>query len=91
MINKKYNEFLPSMQSAEDLVSQVDGLSSNIDLLKAGIENEVTARSALGAVADSAQFHPELQAPPSWCVARGLGEEDSWLRTLDDITPKKCL
>lgn len=43
MINKKYNEFLPSMQSAEDLVSKVDGLSSNIDLLKAGIENEVTA------------------------------------------------
>uniref|UniRef100_A0A674ID94 Centromere/kinetochore protein zw10 homolog n=1 Tax=Terrapene triunguis TaxID=2587831 RepID=A0A674ID94_9SAUR len=42
MINKKYNEFLPSMQSAEDLVSQVDSLSSNIDLLKSRIENEVT-------------------------------------------------
>ncbi|CAM4613130.1 centromere/kinetochore protein zw10 homolog isoform X1 [Lepidochelys kempii] len=41
MINKKYNEFLPSMQSAEDLVSQVDSLSSNIDLLKSRIENEV--------------------------------------------------
>uniref|UniRef100_A0A8C3F8X1 Centromere/kinetochore protein zw10 N-terminal domain-containing protein n=1 Tax=Chrysemys picta bellii TaxID=8478 RepID=A0A8C3F8X1_CHRPI len=42
MINKKYNEFLPSMQSAEDLVSQVDSLSGNIDLLKSRIENEVT-------------------------------------------------
>ncbi|XP_065273523.1 centromere/kinetochore protein zw10 homolog [Emys orbicularis] len=41
MINKKYNEFLPSMQSAEDLVSQVDSLSGNIDLLKSRIENEV--------------------------------------------------
>ncbi|XP_074832958.1 centromere/kinetochore protein zw10 homolog isoform X1 [Carettochelys insculpta] len=41
MINKKYNEFLPSMQSAEDLVSQVDSLCSNIDLLKSRIENEV--------------------------------------------------
>ncbi|NXK37112.1 ZW10 protein, partial [Piprites chloris] len=41
MINKKYNEFLPSMQSAEELVAQVDGLSSNIDLLRASIENEV--------------------------------------------------
>ncbi|XP_074832959.1 centromere/kinetochore protein zw10 homolog isoform X2 [Carettochelys insculpta] len=40
MINKKYNEFLPSMQSAEDLVSQVDSLCSNIDLLKSRIENE---------------------------------------------------
>ncbi|EMP35129.1 Centromere/kinetochore protein zw10 like protein [Chelonia mydas] len=29
------------MQSAEDLVSQVDSLSSNIDLLKSRIENEV--------------------------------------------------
>ncbi|XP_029428048.1 centromere/kinetochore protein zw10 homolog [Rhinatrema bivittatum] len=41
MINKKYEEFLPSMQSAEDLVSQVDNLSSDIDLLKSRIENEV--------------------------------------------------
>jgi len=44
MINKKYDEFLPSMQSAEELVAQVDGLSSSIALLQAGIENQVTAR-----------------------------------------------
>uniref|UniRef100_A0A8C4WED6 Centromere/kinetochore protein zw10 N-terminal domain-containing protein n=1 Tax=Gopherus evgoodei TaxID=1825980 RepID=A0A8C4WED6_9SAUR len=42
MINKTYNEFLPSMQSTEDLVSQVDSLSGNMDLLKSRIENEVT-------------------------------------------------
>ncbi|NXD30264.1 ZW10 protein, partial [Spelaeornis formosus] len=41
MINKKYSEFLPSMQSAEDLVAQVDRLADNIDVLRASIENEV--------------------------------------------------
>lgn len=63
MINKKYSEFLPSMQSAEDLVAQVEGLASNIDLLKAGIENEVTPGG------HSAPFHPKSGAPtPSWGV-----------------------
>lgn len=43
MITKKYSEFLPGMQSAEELVVRVDGLARNIDLLRAGVENEVTA------------------------------------------------
>ncbi|XP_044138214.1 centromere/kinetochore protein zw10 homolog [Bufo gargarizans] len=41
MINKKYDEFLPSMQSAEDLVAQVNSLNRDVDLLKSTIENEV--------------------------------------------------
>ncbi|XP_068096888.1 centromere/kinetochore protein zw10 homolog [Hyperolius riggenbachi] len=41
MINKKYDEFLPSMQSAEDLVTQVNNLNKDVDFLKARIENEV--------------------------------------------------
>ncbi|KAM4704305.1 centromere/kinetochore protein zw10 homolog [Rhinophrynus dorsalis] len=41
MINKKYDEFLPSMQSAEDLVTQVHGLANDVDVLKSRIENEV--------------------------------------------------
>ncbi|XP_035884433.1 centromere/kinetochore protein zw10 homolog isoform X1 [Phyllostomus discolor] len=41
MISKKYSEFLPSMQSAQDLVAQVDKLSDDIDLLKSRIESEV--------------------------------------------------
>ncbi|XP_037697420.1 centromere/kinetochore protein zw10 homolog [Choloepus didactylus] len=41
MISKKYNEFLPSMQSAQDLVTQVDKLSEDIDQLKSRIESEV--------------------------------------------------
>ncbi|PIO23838.1 hypothetical protein AB205_0100420, partial [Aquarana catesbeiana] len=40
MINKKYDEFLPSMQSAEDLVTQVNNLNKDVDLLKLRIENE---------------------------------------------------
>ncbi|NWI37800.1 ZW10 protein, partial [Picathartes gymnocephalus] len=41
VLNKKYIEFLPEIQNTEELVAQVEGLTSNIDLLKAGIENEV--------------------------------------------------
>ncbi|KAG8569204.1 hypothetical protein GDO81_014295 [Engystomops pustulosus] len=41
MINKKYDEFLPSMQSAEDLVAQVNNLNRDVDLLKSTIDNEV--------------------------------------------------
>ncbi|KAF0873563.1 centromere/kinetochore protein zw10 homolog [Crocuta crocuta] len=41
LISKKYSEFLPSMQSAQDLVTQVDKLSEDIDQLKSRIESEV--------------------------------------------------
>ncbi|NXD64377.1 ZW10 protein, partial [Eolophus roseicapillus] len=60
MINNKYNEFLPSMQSAEELVSQVEGLCSNIDLLKAGIENEVQ-RDLNVAVAEFTELKQQLE------------------------------
>ncbi|XP_051668510.1 centromere/kinetochore protein zw10 homolog [Manacus candei] len=60
MINKKYSEFLPSMQSAEELVAQVDGLSSNIDLLRASIENEVQ-RDLNVAVAEFTELKQQLE------------------------------
>ncbi|KAM4646514.1 centromere/kinetochore protein zw10 homolog isoform 1-T1 [Amazona ochrocephala] len=60
MINKKYNEFLPSVQSAEELVSQVEGLCSNIDLLKAGIETEVQ-RDLNVAVAEFTELKQQLE------------------------------
>ncbi|NXH13021.1 ZW10 protein, partial [Bucco capensis] len=60
MINKKYNEFLPSMQSAEELVSQVEGLSSNIALLRAGIEHEVQ-RDLNVAVAEFTELKQQLE------------------------------
>ncbi|KFO69500.1 Centromere/kinetochore protein zw10, partial [Cuculus canorus] len=60
MINEKYNEFLPSMQSAEDLVLQVDELTNNIDLLKALIENEVQ-RDLNIAVAEFTELKQQLE------------------------------
>ncbi|NWZ68053.1 ZW10 protein, partial [Acrocephalus arundinaceus] len=60
MINKKYREFLPSMQSAEELVAQVEGLANNIDLLKAGIENEVQ-RDLNVAVAEFTELKQQLE------------------------------
>lgn len=41
MINKKYIEFIPSMEGAEELLDQVESVSKDIDLLKSCIENEV--------------------------------------------------
>lgn len=41
MINKKYIEFIPSMEGAEELLEQVESVSKDIDLLKSCIENEV--------------------------------------------------
>ncbi|KAJ7996962.1 hypothetical protein DPEC_G00223970 [Dallia pectoralis] len=41
MINKRYNEFLPSMQGAEELLWQAEELSKEIDVLKSCIETEV--------------------------------------------------
>ncbi|NXG01119.1 ZW10 protein, partial [Sakesphorus luctuosus] len=60
MINKKYSEFLPSMQSAEELVAQVDGLSSNIDLLRGDIENKVQ-RDLNVAVAEFTELKQQLE------------------------------
>ncbi|XP_015193095.1 centromere/kinetochore protein zw10 homolog [Lepisosteus oculatus] len=51
MISKKYDEFLPSMQSAEDLMRQVDAVSRDMDNLKSCIENE-TQKSLRDAIDD---------------------------------------
>ncbi|XP_065508090.1 centromere/kinetochore protein zw10 homolog isoform X2 [Caloenas nicobarica] len=60
VINKKYSEFLPSMQSAQELLAQVDGLAGNIDLLRAGIESEVQ-RDPNVAVAEFAELKQQLE------------------------------
>lgn len=41
MINKQYSDFLPSLQSSEELMLQVDAVSKEMDTLKNCIENEV--------------------------------------------------
>ncbi|XP_064424802.1 centromere/kinetochore protein zw10 homolog [Latimeria chalumnae] len=60
MINKKYNEFLPSMQSAEDLAMQVDHVSSDMDLLKSRIENEVQ-RDLTVAITEFTELKQQLE------------------------------
>lgn len=41
MIQKRYVDFLPSLQVSVDLVVQVDEVSKEMDILKTCIENEV--------------------------------------------------
>ncbi|CAL8365227.1 unnamed protein product [Lota lota] len=41
MINKRYKEFLPSLQASEELMGQVEKISKEMDALKSCIENEV--------------------------------------------------
>lgn len=41
MINKRYGEFLPTLQSSEELMVQVDTVSKEMDTLKNWIETEV--------------------------------------------------
>ena len=42
MINKRYKEFLPSLQASEELMDQVDKVSREMDVLKDCIDNEVS-------------------------------------------------
>lgn len=71
-ITSKYSEFLPSAQSAEELVSQVDGLSGSIELLRAGIEEQVgpAGLPRLLAASSSPTTHLRVLA---CCVQRGQG------------------
>ncbi|NXA04818.1 ZW10 protein, partial [Sapayoa aenigma] len=60
MIYKRYSEFLPSMQSTEELMLRVDQVSGNIDALRAGIENEVQ-RDVNVAVAEFTELKQQLE------------------------------
>ncbi|ETE72607.1 Centromere/kinetochore protein zw10-like protein, partial [Ophiophagus hannah] len=60
MINQRYVEFLPSMQSAKDLESQVEELSAGIDQLRSRIENEVQQDLTV-AIADFADLKQQLE------------------------------
>lgn len=44
MINKRYTDFLPSLQGSEELMVQVDEVSKEMDALKNCIENEVCVK-----------------------------------------------
>lgn len=44
MINKRYGDFLPSLQGSEDLMVQIDKVSKEMDVLKNYIDNEVCVK-----------------------------------------------
>lgn len=60
MINKKYTEFISSMEAAEELVDQVESVSKDIDLLKSCIENEVK-QNLHDAVTEYAKLKQQLE------------------------------
>uniref|UniRef100_A0A8C1SAX6 Centromere/kinetochore protein zw10 homolog n=1 Tax=Cyprinus carpio TaxID=7962 RepID=A0A8C1SAX6_CYPCA len=60
MINKKYIEFIPSMEGAEELLYQVESVSKDIDLLKSCIENEVQ-QNLHDAVTEYAKLKQQLE------------------------------
>ncbi|XP_022618181.1 centromere/kinetochore protein zw10 homolog [Seriola dumerili] len=60
MINKRYGDFLPSLQGSEDLMVQVDDVSKEMDVLKNCIENEVQQNIHV-AVAEYAKLKQQLE------------------------------
>uniref|UniRef100_A0A8C8ESG9 Centromere/kinetochore protein zw10 homolog n=1 Tax=Oncorhynchus tshawytscha TaxID=74940 RepID=A0A8C8ESG9_ONCTS len=60
IINKRYNEFLPSMQGAEALMGQAEEVSKEIDILKSCIETEVQ-HNLHTAVTEHAKLKQQLE------------------------------
>ncbi|XP_030637616.1 centromere/kinetochore protein zw10 homolog isoform X3 [Chanos chanos] len=68
MLNKKYSDFLPSMQAAEELMDQVETVSKDIDLLKSCIENEFD--TAIGEYQKALQEQKYVVAAEQYIKAR---------------------
>ncbi|XP_076607497.1 centromere/kinetochore protein zw10 homolog [Chaetodon auriga] len=60
MINKRYTDFLPSLQGSEELMVQVDEVSKEMDVLKNCIENEVQ-QNIHSAVTEYAKLKQQLE------------------------------
>ncbi|XP_045896851.1 centromere/kinetochore protein zw10 homolog isoform X1 [Micropterus dolomieu] len=60
MINKKYSDFLPSLQGSEELMVQVDAVSKEMDVLKNCIDTEVQQNIHV-AVAEYAKLKQQLE------------------------------
>ncbi|XP_062995110.1 centromere/kinetochore protein zw10 homolog [Elgaria multicarinata webbii] len=89
MINQRYIEFLPSMQSAKDLESQVEELSGNIDQLKSRIENEVQQDLNV-AIAEFAELKQQLERDTLiLSVLKQLQEFDTGLKQFSTLLPQK--
>ncbi|KAH0623348.1 hypothetical protein JD844_031587, partial [Phrynosoma platyrhinos] len=89
LIHQRYVEFLPSMQSAADLESQVQELSGNIDQLKMRIENEVQHDLTV-AIAEFAELKQQLERDTLiLTVLKQLQEFDTALKYLNVLLPQK--
>ncbi|XP_034995595.1 centromere/kinetochore protein zw10 homolog [Zootoca vivipara] len=89
MVNKRYIEFLPSMQSAKDLESQVEELSGNIDQLKSRIEIEVQHDLNV-AIAEFSELKQQLERDT--LVLSGLKqlqEFETALKQFNALLPQK--
>ncbi|KAM8897886.1 centromere/kinetochore protein zw10 homolog [Spinachia spinachia] len=60
MMNKRYSDFLPSLQASEELMVQVDEVSKEMDVLKNCIESEVQQNIHV-AVAENAKLKQQLE------------------------------
>ncbi|KAF7236947.1 hypothetical protein EYD10_16342 [Varanus komodoensis] len=89
MISQRYVEFLPSMQNAKELESQVEELSGNIDQLKSRIENEVQQDLNV-AIAEFAELKQQLERDTLvLCVLKQLQEFDAALKQVNALLPQK--
>ncbi|XP_070808733.1 centromere/kinetochore protein zw10 homolog [Pituophis catenifer annectens] len=89
MINQRYVEFLPSVQSAKDLESQVEELSVGIDQLRSRIENEVQQDLNV-AIADFADLKQQLEREMLvLSVLKQLQEFDTALKQFGTLLPLK--
>ncbi|XP_053125841.1 centromere/kinetochore protein zw10 homolog [Hemicordylus capensis] len=89
MINQRYVEFLPSMQSAEELESQVEELSGKMDQLKTRIENEVQQDLNV-AIAEFSELKQQLERDTLiLSVLKQLMEFDTSLKQFNALLPQK--
>ncbi|XP_039206446.1 centromere/kinetochore protein zw10 homolog [Crotalus tigris] len=89
MINQRYVEFLPSVQSAKDLESQVQELAAGIDQLRSRIENEVQ-QDVNVAIADFADLKQQLERELLvLSVLKQLQEFDTALKQFATLLPLK--
>ncbi|XP_066495731.1 centromere/kinetochore protein zw10 homolog [Tiliqua scincoides] len=89
MINQRYVEFLPSMQSAKDLESRVDELFGNMDQLKSRIENEVQCDLNV-AIAEFSELKQQLERDTLvLTVLKQLQEFDTHLKQFHALLPQK--
>ncbi|XP_063166971.1 centromere/kinetochore protein zw10 homolog [Candoia aspera] len=89
MINQRYIEFLPSVQSAKDLESQVEELSASMDQLRSRIENEVQQDLNV-AIADFAELKRQLEREVLvLSVLKQLQEFDAALKQFGTLLPLK--